>query len=112
MWPITVSVTAVVPFHIMNTYLLVYKLNWGYTGAAWATSISYWLLFLTLILTSYIRIRYLRRKGTGHVMLKESEEMEMDKLDGAEENEVSDQGDPLHTWPSLSTGNCFLKQKQ
>jgi MATE family multidrug resistance protein len=112
MWPMTVSVAIIVPFHILNTYLFVFKLELGYSGAAWATSISYWLLFLTLVGVSSIRLWYLRRRAAGRQFSKifdesESSEAEsnddLETKDGADELQVEAfEGDELHTWPPLS----------
>lgn len=134
MWPLTVSVGFTVPFHITNTYLFVYKFGWGFSGAAWATSISYWILLSTLVSISYIRLIVLRRRAaavtTKHLRLNTQEgeeeleddtaslgssvgsnmglmETEEGEKKWKEEEVDSEDGDPLHTWPDWSKGNNF-----
>lgn len=78
MWPLTVSIAIIVPIHILNTNLFIYKFGWGFEGAVWATCVTYWLLFGTLIGITQLRLVFLRRRAlqTGqHVKLKEIDDL-------------------------------------
>eukprot|EP01113_Clastostelium_recurvatum_P035522 TRINITY_DN4965_c0_g1_i5.p1 TRINITY_DN4965_c0_g1~~TRINITY_DN4965_c0_g1_i5.p1 ORF type:complete len:609 (+),score=100.02 TRINITY_DN4965_c0_g1_i5:80-1906(+) len=61
-WPITASVIIVSIVHAITTYLFVFYFEWGFVGAVYATNVSYWVLFLSLLSISYARLFYLRRK--------------------------------------------------
>eukprot|EP00026_Physarum_polycephalum_P005157 Phypoly_transcript_05186.p1 GENE.Phypoly_transcript_05186~~Phypoly_transcript_05186.p1 ORF type:complete len:586 (+),score=89.56 Phypoly_transcript_05186:190-1947(+) len=127
MWPLTVSVALIVPIHVLNTFSFVYYFNFGFEGAVYATDISYWLLFGTLVLMSQLRLWYLRRRVRNHKHAKlqemddlgasdddmtlensleldnsvmSADESEGETPDGA--NEIPDEGDALHTWPAWS----------
>lgn len=97
MWPLTVSVGCTVPFHILNTYLFVYHFNFGFQGAVWATSISYWILFLTLLCISHLRLVVLRRREAlkesgGHMKIKNVNVNDDEEEEEEEEEEMSTLG--------------------
>jgi Na+-driven multidrug efflux pump len=45
-------------FHVLDTWLMVYRFDLGFSGAAISTSISNWLMFVFLLAIAYIRHQY------------------------------------------------------
>jgi len=97
-WPPTVTVMIVAAVHLVISYLFVMRLDFGFLGAAYATSISNWLLFIVSL--SIVRIRSFvlkRRKRANSYLELELEDKGSSILQNSTEIEDGD----YDTWPSM-----------
>jgi len=115
MWPVTASVGATGPIHVFNTWFFIYYLGWGFQGAAYATTISYWLLFIFVVFFSEMRLVFLRRrvKRHKHVELSEQEHFSINGEDDEadEDNEADDDADDMKDGADLKAPVIAKRKK-
>eukprot|EP00455_Lapot_gusevi_P008615 TRINITY_DN13775_c0_g1_i5.p1 TRINITY_DN13775_c0_g1~~TRINITY_DN13775_c0_g1_i5.p1 ORF type:complete len:608 (+),score=67.66 TRINITY_DN13775_c0_g1_i5:112-1935(+) len=66
-WPTVVASFIGSLFNFFINWILIYRIGWGFTGAAVGTVLSNWVLFISLVIMIYGRLRYrrhLRAKAT------------------------------------------------
>lgn len=60
-WP-NVAASVVTIFGSIGMNLMFQDWNWGFEGAALAAALSYWVMFLTMLLCSVMRQRYIKQR--------------------------------------------------